>query len=55
MAFVFLLLLLMCRDKIMTSMTIKIDSNILAQAKIYGEVESRSAIEQIEYWKDFAR
>lgn len=34
----------------MSSTAVKIDSDILAQAKAYGEAESRSASKQVEYW-----
>ena len=34
----------------MTSTAVKIDSDIVAQAKSYGEAESRSATKQVEYW-----
>ena len=37
-------------DKRMTSTAVKIDSDIVAQAKSYGEAESRSATKQVEYW-----
>ena len=34
----------------MTSTAIKIDNNIVDQAKTYGKAESRSATKQVEYW-----
>ena len=34
----------------MTSTAVKIDSDIVAQAKTYGKAESRSATKQVEYW-----
>lgn len=34
----------------MTSMIVKIDNNIVAQAKTYGKAENRSATRQVEYW-----
>lgn len=34
----------------MTSTAVKIDSDIVDQAKIYGKAESRSATKQVEYW-----
>lgn len=34
----------------MTSKPIKIDRDIIDQAKIYGKADSRSATKQVEYW-----
>jgi len=34
----------------MTSKPIKIDKDIIDQAKIYGKADSRSATKQVEYW-----
>ena len=34
----------------MTSTAVKIDNDIVAQAKTYGKAESRSATKQVEYW-----
>nr|WP_256939095.1 ParD-like family protein [Acinetobacter harbinensis] len=42
--------ILLSEGKIMTSTAIKIDNNIVDQAKTYGKAESRSATKQVEYW-----
>ena len=34
----------------MTSTAVKIDNDIVDQAKTYGKAESRSATKQVEYW-----
>ena len=34
----------------MSHVAVKIDSDIVESAKIYGMAESRSATKQIEYW-----
>ncbi|MGS0708063.1 ParD-like family protein [Acinetobacter sp. ANC 3781] len=34
----------------MTSKPIKIDKDIIDQAKIYGKADSRSVTKQVEYW-----
>lgn len=34
----------------MTDTAVKIDSEIVKSAKVYGMAESRSATKQIEYW-----
>jgi len=34
----------------MTYTAVKIDSEIVESAKVYGKAESRSATKQVEYW-----
>lgn len=39
----------------MNSTTISVDSDLIAQAKKYGEAENRSATQQLEYWAKIGR
>lgn len=41
---------LLYEGEIMTSTTIKIDNDIVTQAKTYGKAENRSTTKQVEYW-----
>jgi hypothetical protein len=51
--FVFIMIIIyisLYEDEIMTSTAVKIDNDIVDQAKTYGKAESRSATKQVEYW-----
>ncbi len=53
MYFVFIMIIIyisLYEDEIMTSTAVKIDNDIVDQAKTYGKAESRSATKQVEYW-----